>query len=557
MVIKVVRYCVIEEEERKRNLNKDPVKKNNSNKDMESALLQVALDFYNSTYNSLFVFNEKIFSDAIKKKYSRYVSGDYVKRACDTLQFNKRSMYVGPRGHFKSLRFYSKIGWIIWRNKKEKRSIRIDYLSYNDNLAGKHVSLIKDLINKSLLPQEGLVDMSSTATSKAKYVWDDGSPIEQQPSIEIDSYGIMGGLRGGHPNYLFLDDPYQDESNDKKRRLSLEPVVIKKINDVFETKVLPMPVGNADNELHVIGTAQSNSDLWFQDKFQRKNPKDELKFTVSIEPAYVRKVDGTEALWPELYPLDFLKQQEEMMGPVKFGQEYLCVPIASTSALLDPARIEQSVLLGKDIGLVNYDFADPNAPKFNEFQFGSFIYAAYDPGKMQHPGHLAVFSLEGGELHQLLSKWFDGWDYAYTSPNKPSQIKYVKDAVEYFGILKVYADNTNGVLTQSMEMNEIPQMVEMKISSRLKGTMATEIERVMGKPMLRLVDDERQSRAFLALQGDFRILEDRDHHGEPITTVGFVIIHTIASAKIGYKRVAKLVMNNVDLMRKPLYRGYF
>lgn len=530
--------------------------------DLDADIMDAASKIYDETYNSFYSFFDKIFSIAIKDKYGEYVSGDYIKRSCDFLQYNQRTMYLGPRGHLKSVRLYAYIAWKIWRNKKDKKNIRIDYLSYNQDLAAMHVENLKDLINRTFFFAEGLYDEDSTATSKASYIWlEPGARKESLPKIDLGAYGILGGLRGGHPQLLIVDDPYQ---NDMKKNIgAIEPDIVKKINIIFDTTVLPMPLFG--DELHVTGTPQSYADLWFNQKYRKESEKDSLKFNVRIEPAYKHYDYVTqkylpeinpEALWPELFPLDGLKQQEEMLTTQQFKQEYLCTPRSSAESFFEIERIEKSIEYGKEIGLINHDNGYAFLPLDTERYFGQYIFATYDPGQMKHPAHFAVFAYGNGKLTQLVSKFMDNWDYAQTQPGKPCQFGYISDAVHHFQIQKIYGDNTNSVLKTTIERGEIPGLTEVKITHSLKGKMAYAIQKHLGKTEIRLLDDSRQKESLLAVQNEgLKIVETSQGHGEFFTTLGFAVINTLEEGKIGQKKSIRLRMERDKIPK--LYRGHF
>jgi hypothetical protein len=528
----------------------------------DDEIKEYASNLYEETYNSFHAFMEKIFSHAVIAKYGRWVSGEYVKKSAEFLQQNKRTMHVAPRGHQKSFLNYAYIMWKIWKNKKDKKNIRIDYISYNQDLAGSHVGNIKELINKSFFLSEGLYDFDSTATLKAKYAWPDpDSKKEQLPIIEIGAYGIMGGLRGGHPQIAILDDPYADDQ--KRASGAIEPDIVKKINSIFEKTILPMPL--FDGELHIVGTPQSYADLWYTSKYEKVKEEDTLKFVIKVEPAYKnyswrdkKYMEGVpeEALWPEMFPLSGLHQQEELQGRQQFAQEYLLEPRSSADAFFEVDRIDKSIVFGLEDNLLNYESGLGFKPFKKDDFIGIKFYAAFDPGKAKHPSQFVVFSYENGVLRQILSKWMDSWDYSYTEEGKPSQFKYVADAVNYFGISKVFSDDTNGVLTAAIERNEIPNMIPMKISHSMKNRMAIALQKHLGKPTLRLLPDDRQKRALQAVQNDrLRILEGRDNHGESFTTLGFLVASILEAGKGTEERriTIKTEKNNIP----KLYSGFF
>ncbi len=528
-------------------------------------VFDAAEKLYEETYNSFYLFVEKIFSLAIKEKYGKYVGGEYIKKSCDFLQSNKRTMYCGPRQHFKSLRYYCYIAWLIWKNKKDKKNLDIAYISYNQDLSGAHVSKLKELINKSFFFSEGLYDEFSTAASKAEYVWIDSKDQTRYKNsrVTINSYSILGALRGLHPTTVLADDFYSDE--DRQNVTSLEPEIVKKVNKLFRKVVLPMPMPGG--ELHVIGTPQSYSDIWYQKEFCKKegDGEDSLRFEVRLEPAITswdwesksfREGEEKKALWPDMFPLKYLEEQESIVGTQEFYQEYMVNPRSAKDSFFDEDRIDESIRLGHENGLINY----ANGTKFRPFNqddwFGYKIYGSYDPAKNRDPAHFAVFAYNNGVLIQLLSMWMDLWDYSFSHSGKPSQFKYIKDAVQYFNIKRVWGDNTNSVLTTTIEQGEIPGLAEIKITHSLKQKMAISVQKHIGKPELLLLDDERQKRSLLAIQNDrLRAAHSKDNHGEGLTTVGLVTLHVLDT---GSKNTGRRITIKTEKDKIPkMYKGFF
>jgi len=527
-------------------------------------VFDAAEKLYEETYNSFYLFVEKIFSLAIKEKYTTYVGGEYVKKSCDFLQNNKRTMYCGGRGTFKSLRYYCYIAWLVWRNKKDKKNIDIAYISYNQDLAAAHIGKMKELINKSFFMSEGLYDEYSTATSKAEYMWPIAGKEKTEIShINVNSFGIMGGLRGPHPNIVLIDDFYVDEM--KQNVVSLEPELVKKINLIFRKVVLPMPMPGG--QLHVIGTPQSFSDLWYQKEFYKTDGDrdDTLKFNVRIEPSYTNWswegkcfIEGEEkkALWPEMFSLEYLEEQESLLGRQEFAQEYLATPRSSSDSFFDEERVNESIRLGHDNGLMNYANKFGFRPFKADDWFGYKIFGAYDPAKSRDPAHFVVFAYNNGILIQLLSMWMDSWNYSISSNGKPSQFEYIQNAVKHFGIQRVWGDNTNHVLESVIEEHKISGLIGTVITHSLKGRMAVALQSYIGKPSLLLLDDERQKRALLAIQNDrLKAAHSKDNHGESFTTIGFIVVNVL---NVGSKNTGRRITVKTEKDKIPkMYKGFF
>jgi hypothetical protein len=514
------------------------------------------MEFYSRTYRDFKCFLDEIFSIAIKKLYNSWISGPYVYHCADLLQLNRRTMYVGPRQHFKSVRFYAYIMWQIWRNLYDKRNIRINYFSYNQDLAEMHTWNIKQYVLKSNFPAWGLIDNNSTAKSLAEYTWNKGSSQSEQHITSIKALGIMGGVRGEHSEFCFIDDPYRDDRKDKNA--GADPNTVIKINGILEEAVFPIPT--RDGEMHIIGTPQSFSDVFFQEKYQWKPGLSEIRtFKTNIEPVYIYGPEGRpiQTIWPEAWALEDMLSIESTMNPASFAQEYLCQPRTAADIFFNLQRIETNMELGRREKLFNYDFSLPRTPKYIIVK-GTDCYGGYDPGKSKHPAHFVVFRQEGVRLVQLLSKWMDKWDYSYDKESgKYSQLSYIQESIPFFGIRSIFFDNTRGELEQTLEQNKIPELVPFKISRPLKNSMAVQLEDLFGTQDLLLLDDERQKRGFLAVKGDLDIVESSDNHGESFTTVGLVAINTIRKGKSGNVLSLRSKYKVDDFDQTKYYRGYF
>ena len=92
--------------------------------------------------------------------------------------------------------------------------------------------------------------------------------------------------------------------------------------------------------LMMVGTPFSYNDLYAE-------LEDKDTFTVETYPAINTK---GEALWPQRWDLEALKQRENSMPAIKFAREYLCEPIHDMSSmfpmsLLEKARDSELVLM--------------------------------------------------------------------------------------------------------------------------------------------------------------------------------------------------------------------
>tara|TARA_R100000544_G_C2225039_1_gene60113 strand:- start:1138 stop:2343 length:1206 start_codon:yes stop_codon:yes gene_type:complete len=139
---------------------------------------------------------------------------------------------------------------------------------------------------------------------------------------------VGGATRGFHPDVVVCDDILWGTTTGELQRAA----------DWFYTVLLP--VLHHTGRLMMVGTPFSYNDLYAE-------LEDKDTFTVETYPAIDTK---GEALWPQRWDLEALKQRENSMPAIKFAREYLCEPIHDMSSmfpmsLLEKARDSELVLL--------------------------------------------------------------------------------------------------------------------------------------------------------------------------------------------------------------------
>jgi hypothetical protein len=477
-------------------------------------------------------FTSSIYKWAVEAKFGSYVGGQYVDDACKFLQSNPWTLYVGPRAHFKSMRFYAKNMWDLWRYRflpaedtpdlRITKDFRVFYGSYKKKLADQHIYQIKELVRASVMPTLGLVDEKDDAETIARWTWDKGR--RNKHKYRIETFGMLEGIRGGHSERVYVDDPFKDPKS------MAAPTGIYEINQLFVGTVMQIPV--PAGELHVIGTPQTEIDFFFDSNVLTAFKRPDGSPAWRYEKAIMQRGEEQYALWPEMWSLDKLLQMRasrkvRMKGGLisLFEQEFMCQPRSGATSYFGDLKINH------DANMSNMDWATRPFPRNWVYQ-GKHIIAGYDPGKKVHPAHLTVLQYQNRHYFQLLSKWFDHVDY--TVPDSElgySQFSYINECVSLFGIGDVYADNTHGELSQAEELlnsgdpySTIYNLRPMTINTKTKVGIAIELDSALAAGRLHLVEDERQIRSLLAVQGDLSIIEGADHHGEAFTSLGLPIM---------------------------------
>ncbi len=503
---------------------------------LEKPLRQREIQELENSFWDLKSFTNTVYRWAVEKKFGGFTSGRYVNRMCDFLQSNPWTLYVGPRAHWKSMRFYDLNLWDIWRYQflpkidpvHTTRDFRVLYGSYKKNLADEHILQIKELVINSIMPDLGLRDAKKDAETLATWSWDNGVH-----KFRIKTFGMLEGVRGGHSERVYVDDPFKDPKS------ITAPTGIFEINGLFTGTVMSIPVDSPYEvgQLHVIGTPQTEVDFFYDPNILRAFTR------ANGSPAYLYEkaimlTNGQETpLWPEMYSLEKLHEMRRSRkvrlqgGTISlFEQEYMCQPRSSATSYFSHIKILP------DQHLRNLDFATKAIPEF--IYSGKSIIAGYDPGKKVHPAHFVVLHYQNRHYFQLLSKWFDHVDYSVPDQDTGySQFTYINKAVNFFGIGVVYGDNTHGELAQCEELGNngeetstIFNLQPIIINREMKTRIGIELDTVLSSGRLHLLDDDRQLRSLNAVQGDLSIVEGTDHHGEGFTSLGLPIVHMEAQA---------------------------
>jgi len=435
-------------------------------------------------------------------------------------------------------------------------SVEMHYFSFSQDMAGYHVSKVKQAIAANPYFRH-LKDKKSTAESVMRYTWDDKHYLTLEP------HGLIQFKRGIHCDYVYVDDPFQDPEN------QLNPTIIKKINEIFKSNILDMP-NEVDGELHVAGTPQTDEDFYFDKDITGR-------FAVKILPAIT---DQGQALWPEWMDLPELEIKRIERTDRIFKREYLCSPVYSTEGFFSRDYLVKKVI---NPDIVSYK-ARLQYPKQGE------VIAGFDIGKKSHPSHLTVLEHRPDQkLVMIHQKWMDGWSYSNGKDfyeYSPTQLEYLKMVIKNFGINRLYYDNTRGEFESFDEQGLLPkQMVPVVFSQKLKQTMATAFDKVVERSQIELIDDDRLITQICSVTNSLEAIQSTKGHGdcyddqtEVLTRTGWkffkdvLYADEIATLKedrfIEYQKptdiinkqysgkMYKIATTQVDLVVTPLHKMY-
>lgn len=450
----------------------------NLNKDQIKTALQAINDF------SFFV--DHIFS----LSFDNWVSGEHIHNVAFKLQTNKKTARISARDHFKSTSMYAYLMWRLFQSAG--RNEAWDYFSYQESMAGYHISKIKKLISMNPYFAD-CIDLKITAESVMKYHWKGDDHV-----FTVDPHGMLAFKRGLHGYGAIVDDPFQDPEN--KMLLTK----IKKINDIFVTQIMDIP----SDELHVVGTAQTNEDFFF-------NPVIMKRFDVSVLPALkTQKVSeewtDDDVLWPEHMSAEELRHRKAERGDKIFSQEYLCSPVYA----------EESFFKRDDLlPVINNNLQPLNPSVMQEKKQDVNIIGGWDIGKKAHPSHIAVYEVFKDHWKQIFQIFLDGWDYT-------DQLEYVTLLIDNLHIDALYYDDTRGELQGFEEQRILPQcMVPVSFSIKTKSAMATEFEKIVKAKQIELLPDVRQLEQILLVTNDLDAIETPQGHGDSFWSNGLCFYH--------------------------------
>ena len=440
------------------------------------ALLRASKDFP--------YFIEQIFSESKDiLKHGVWTHGAYVNDIATWMQNNPKTMRVSAKDHMKSMSFYAHIMQKIIKLYFSQRSREINYFSYKQTMAAYHIAKIKTAVECN--PWfNGIIDQKIIAESAISYSWDG------EHSLTVNAKGLLEFKRGIHCPDVYVDDALQDPEN------KMIPTKINRINDVIKNQILDM----AQEELHVVGTAQTNSDFFFDQNLTSR-------FSVRILPAVISDKER-KVLWPEWMNYDELMAKKKERGEKVFNQEYLCSPVYAENAYLDKEKLLATVVATNK----NYTFSEwekeiERREKKEEITDWDKV-AGWDLGKKGHPAHFSVFEKRKGKRIQIHERWFDHVDYN-------AQIEHIDRAIEVFGIQQVFYDATRGELDMMEETGSLRGEYEgVHFTFKSKHSMANAFNSAIEKKEIELLNTTRSINQYLIVNNDLQAPATPEGHAD-------------------------------------------
>jgi hypothetical protein len=462
------------------------------------------------------LFEQWVMVPAIKEVEGNWWGGPYSFWMTDFLQAFNFTMGVMPRRHSKSTKNYVWLAWQMWKLPGLKTKLfPTTYISYLPTLAGAHVENFKRYVDVSEhFKTLGFKDDSRGAKHLATYK-------AGANEFKLTPFGMKGGIRGTNAKAGIFDDIYTDPDDPHN------PKIVYKVNRLLKTSMISLVQG----PYHIRGTALSLSDLWF-DEGERAVYSD--GHAIQILKAINIDNSGQEyAIWPEnpFYTLEELQKlrkkivyEEPGTGKLyMFDQEFQGQPLTALDSKYELDRIYRSI----DPELSWYHY-DREARKWlGKFENkGMVTIGSWDLGRFVHPAHFCVWVVQSGTWTQIASEWMNGVKYETKDSQELSQLDILKQAISFFGLRYIYADNTNQAIQGIVDRGDVPSLVPISIGPQVKLACATAIDRFLGTPYLKLLPDARQRTQLHNIKKDLSCsvtFGELGGHGEPLTTIGLAI----------------------------------
>ena len=436
----------------------------------------------------VFFFNT-VFSISLEIIEGEFVRGDWLDEFGFRLQNKNKTCTLAARKHGKTTLIAGFVCWLIFRSDIEEKLIsEYLYIMYSDELACEKIKRIKQYIQCNEYFKH-IKDLKSTAEGIIEY-------LNNRHIVSVKPAGVGSFKRGKHPDGVICDDILRDPTK------SLDLSQIEKVTQIFEAEITSLP--REGGFLHLVGTSQDQTDIMF--KLQALEGWD-WSLNAAIKDRNKKLV-----LWPDKFPFERLLDIElNETGKKNFQREYQLIPMRATEGFFSRGEIEARI----DKQLENHTIYKPTKETFDA------CYAGADLGKKRHPSHLAILeALPDNDIIYLIQRasiWFDGTDYT-------DQLAAFAAAIKKFGIVSFYWDNTRAEFDGFHERGELPEeMTPFCFTAGGKEKIASEFDKQVGNKRIILLNDERQTRSILSVDGSLKAPDTAEGHGDAFWSVSLAV----------------------------------
>jgi hypothetical protein len=453
----------------------------------QSLLQEVIQDARTRGANNFKWFVYNVFSACFIQTPTGFVRGKFIEDVCEHLADNTYTMDITGRDHFKSTRLYADI---MWRLLSEK-DIGFEgwYFSYTHKLAAYHLSKLKKFIQINPFYND-IIDLKPMAGGVLSYTWDDPYKVANPKIMTVNPSGLLSFKRGIHADHIYVDDPFQDES-DKK----IDPANIVKINNIIKSNLISMV--NKGGTCRIVGTPQTEYDFFFDSNMQNL-------FKYWNVPA-ITDEPNQQVLWPEWKTFDDLIKLRDVLGIRLFNKEYMALPTSAVDSYIP-----------RDT-LIKHSTLEP-LPFGHHLELNNeMVVAGFDVGQKVHPSHLAIW-LRKPTLNdvnetiimykQLFTRWFDNWEYM-------KQIDFLNTAIEFFNISILRYDNTRAEFMGFAEQGLLSDKMEpVTFTSKSVNVMAANFGTIVETDRAEFINEKRQINQILAVNNELKAVAGPEGHGD-------------------------------------------
>lgn len=339
----------------------------------------------------------------------------WIRSILDTIYTGGRSLILSPPRHGKTELLIHFCVWLILRNNM----IRILWVGPNGDIAENCLGLVKnllethtDLIRAYLPPGQTFAPQKRAGNTWQgdKFTVATRSAPQKQPTMW--AAGVMGAVLSLDADFIIVDDPADPDK-------SYTPGGRAKIENWFNVKIM-------SRKMDFTGLVVIASRVHVLDLFSTM--VDHPRWNVLIDKAHDQGLcgldlhaphqDETCCLFPELNPLDYLREQHDVVGDALFEMMYLNQPRPDGTLIFDPDIIRTRCLHpSRDLGLAGIHGSfrliaglDPAARGVQ----AAFLWAVqqYDDPRTGKPAFLYhmvdMETQQGGGIegaHKIMEEW--------------------------------------------------------------------------------------------------------------------------------------------------------
>ena len=263
-----------------------------------------------------------------------------------------------------------------------------------------------------------------------------------------------------------------------------------------------MSLPKEGGEIHLVGTAQHQEDLFFQLKNQKSWDWAEYKAIVNEAEKKV--------LWKELLDYDRLCMiRDEEIGERAFRKEYMCSPVWSELAYFQRTELME---------VVNIDLKECKEPARQWKDNRITVVAGLDIGKKVHPSHLVIFKKYGDKYTMLFEIFMEHWDYS-------KQVDYCNALIKFFEIDLLYYDDTRAELEGFRERGLIHPAIWKPVvfNGKRKFDMASNFSRLVNNNKIELLNRQRMIDSILSVTNELEAIESATGHGDAFWSISLAL----------------------------------